>query len=777
MKKLNYLLLGLAAVAITSCSQEDMLKGNNTGDGNLNITVKLPGDMATRALGDGFASTNLKYAVYDVTGDLIDNPVFKFEDEAIFDGSLTTTVSLQLVEGKQYKLAFFAYSPDAEDVYSFNPDNTTGETPNIYVDYSEMTGVNNNKDAYDCFYALSDVYTVGTSGTETVTLTRPMAQINWGTSEIDENPEIIKAYGNGGEYIETNVTIENGTFYNQLNLLDGEVESDGTVTTLSLFADSPAGIPTDNKFPVDPDTYDYIACQYLLVPASENVYDLTLNISNGGKGNPSIDNKAVPVFSAPIQANYRTNIFGTLLSTNTTFNVTKDDQWGDPSNDINYDEGPLPVVWSGDRDPNFTIPSSKTEPVIIDTPEKLASLADIVAGRNGKSANNLSGYTIKLTNDFDMQDMQFPMIGTANQAGGYTIPILNIWVPASVQGNNFQGVLDGQGHTISNIKIVGGSNNTTNPPTAGFIAGLSGSDAEVMNLKFENIQISAPNLESSGIIGLVYNNAKVTNVTVESGKISSKEGAGGIVGRIVNSGTITDCTNYAEISVTSTESSKGNAGGIVGAAYYTKSPGITISNCNNYGNVKATTAGAGGIAGLSGANIIGCTNDGQVGDNFNASNIGGIVGLQYSCGSIKNCVNNGKVQGNQYVAGILGWAGGVKYDLEETFVLTGNTNNGEINGNSTTAGIMTINRMTVDAFANINKAPSVISNNGSAAGLINGGYGSGATSYGNGYINIYTEGSQANVNETPTDMIKGTKASATYIDTFWDLSMNQAVKF
>ena len=149
MKKLNYLLLGLAGLAMASCSQEDIVGPAGNGDGNFAITVKLPGDLATRALGDGLAADNLHFAVYDMSSG---NPVFSFEDEATFDNSLQTTLNLNLISGKTYKLAFFACSPDAEDVYTFTPD---GATPNIAVDYSKMTGSADIADAYDCFFALT----------------------------------------------------------------------------------------------------------------------------------------------------------------------------------------------------------------------------------------------------------------------------------------------------------------------------------------------------------------------------------------------------------------------------------------------------------------------------------------------------------------------------------------------------------------------------------------------------------------------------------------------
>lgn len=326
MKKFNYLVLGLAAVALTSCSQEEDLFAPSKGDGNFNITVKLPGEMATRALGDGFSSINLKYAVFDVTSG---SPVYSFQDVAYFEPtSLTTTVSLNLIEGKSYQLAFFACSPDAEGVYTFSPE---ASTPVISVNYEAMTGANANKDAYDCFFKLTDTYKVSANNTpESVLLTRPVAQINWGTNDINENQEIINEYGKNGANIQSDLTVE-GNVYNQLNILTGDVVkySEETVT---LFENNPEALPAGSSFPVS--GYTYVACQYVLVPATEStVYDLTLNINNGNNGGSGTTNKAVNVTNAPVQANYRTNIYGNLLSSNTTFTVTKSADWSEPDYD------------------------------------------------------------------------------------------------------------------------------------------------------------------------------------------------------------------------------------------------------------------------------------------------------------------------------------------------------------------------------------------------------------------------------------------------------------
>ena len=308
---------------MASCSQDDLL-GPANGEGNYNITVKLPADMATRALSDGYTADILRYAVYDAE----DNS-FVFEDQTTFGNALQTTVSLNLPQSKSYKIAFFAVSNDGQNVWQFD-----AEGAEISVNYGAYDSADNLKDAYDCFYELYKTGEIGTTPTsETVTLYRPVAQINWGTNDLNKAVTAENAFGPNGEYILSTLTIAYApTSFNLLTKEVGEVEKDVTITGLA----SPAAGETSAawQFPVDPETYKYIAMQYVLAPQEAGVYDLKLDVNNSGvKGNGEITNDPIKVSSAPVQANHRTNIYGALLTNPTEFTVVKDPNWGVPDYD------------------------------------------------------------------------------------------------------------------------------------------------------------------------------------------------------------------------------------------------------------------------------------------------------------------------------------------------------------------------------------------------------------------------------------------------------------
>ena len=343
MRKLNYLALAVAGLTLASCSQDDLM-GPAQGDGNVNITVRLPEDMTTRALSDGLKAENLHIAVYDADND----NKFLWEDNATFGGAIQTTVSMNLAQGKTYNIAFFAVSDAGEDVYTWNPNPTDGTSPNITVNYGTETdptylSAENLKDQYDCFYWLEEIDVNASMGlTKTVTLYRPVAQINWGTSDLGEKSvSDDNAFGPNGSYIVSTLTMENA--YTQWSLLGNDVMGDPSTQVIRGLATPAASTESAAwAFPVQPENYEYVAMQYVLAPRVESdVYDMTLNMSNSGapQGVKVVNANDVVVANAPVQANYRTNIYGTLLSDNMEIIVVKSPDWNTPGYNFELIDG------------------------------------------------------------------------------------------------------------------------------------------------------------------------------------------------------------------------------------------------------------------------------------------------------------------------------------------------------------------------------------------------------------------------------------------------------
>lgn len=282
--------IAAAALLVTSCNDE-MDNGLKTGDeGTVTFTAQLPSEMGTRAFADGLTAKHLQYAVYEAGQS---TPLKVFGDETTVVGeaemnNLKQTVSLKLTSGKSYDVIFWA-DATTDSPYTFNP--TSQE---VSVDYSK---VNNNSDNCDAFFKKETITVSGNQSVD-VKLTRPFAQVNIGTDDFDA------AKASGLEVTQTEVVAK---AFATLNLATGKV-SDEADRTFTMKA-----IPTasDGEFPVA-GGYKYLSMDYLLVGADKAIVDVAFNY--GGPQSRTFTN-------VPVQRNYRTNIYGSLLTNTTDFNV------------------------------------------------------------------------------------------------------------------------------------------------------------------------------------------------------------------------------------------------------------------------------------------------------------------------------------------------------------------------------------------------------------------------------------------------------------------------
>lgn len=282
--------IAAAALLVTSCNDE-MDNGLKTGDeGTVTFTAQLPSEMGTRAFADGLTAKHLQYAVYEAGQS---TPLKVFGDETTVVGeaemnNLKQTVSLKLTTGKTYDVIFWA-DATTDSPYTFNP-----ASQEVNVDYSK---VNNNSDNCDAFFKKETITVSGNQSVD-VKLTRPFAQVNIGTDDFDA------AKASGLEVTQTEVVAK---AFATLNLATGKVadEADRTFTMKA--------IPTasDGEFPVA-GGYKYLSMDYLLVGADKATVDVAFNY--GGPQSRTFTN-------VPVQRNYRTNIYGSLLTNTTDFNV------------------------------------------------------------------------------------------------------------------------------------------------------------------------------------------------------------------------------------------------------------------------------------------------------------------------------------------------------------------------------------------------------------------------------------------------------------------------
>ena len=324
MKK--FLFLGaLAAMLLGTASCSNDMEPAMTDDGMVQFTIELPGNIDSRAIADGMTANKLTVAVYDENGnELPDIRVNK-------DIPHQTTVEFKLVKGQTYSFAFWAQAEGAP--YTFD---TAGKS--VSVDY---TNAKCNDETRDAFYAYKTL-TVDGPINQTVYLTRPFAQLNYGADDL------AAAKAAGIVPLQTKLVVSKVA--NTFNLATGEATGEVENVEFAL-ADLPDAT-TDDDGNVTPATltvenkpYAWMEMSYFLVPANEANVDVEMTATT------TQQNVDVPVANVPVKKNHRTNIVGSLFTEDAIFNVIIDQNFDVADYNIDYN---APVVPAGKANVNGT---------------------------------------------------------------------------------------------------------------------------------------------------------------------------------------------------------------------------------------------------------------------------------------------------------------------------------------------------------------------------------------------------------------------------------------
>lgn len=471
----------------TSCSNNELDSVQSGNETNVSFTAQLPDGLQnqTRATyGDGQTATTLSYAVYEVNdnGDWSYLPIGKSDEEI----HMKKTVSLRLTNGNTYAVVFWADAPNS--IYTLN---TNAGECNVTADYANASS---NDESLDAFFAIEKI-TVNGSASRSVDLKRPFAQLNIGTADL----ETSKAAGH--EVKKAGVKVKT---YNTLNFKDKTVSGESDVTF--AIADLPQSPET---FPVD--GYDYLTMNYLLMPEDKKA-DNAITII--------YDNAQERTFqNVPLQRNYRTNIYGNLLTTSEDFNVEIK-----PGFDGSYNE----IVWDGAVSQSLAVDADGN--YLIGSPADFAYLM-----QNTQQPNSpFIGKTFKLTSDINLAGKAITGVGSPSCNIAFTF--------------------DGNNHTIRNFSITtetdfyAGLFNQFN----GTVKNLTVKDATVTGNKMAGV--IASNVDNGGVI----ENCHVENCTITA----TIKKAGAITGYTAG-GTVKGCT-AKNCTVYCADANENESGEIVG---------------------------------------------------------------------------------------------------------------------------------------------------------------------------------------------------------------------
>ena len=235
----------------------------------------------------------------------------------------------------------------------------------------------------------------------------------------------------------------------------------------------------------------------------------------------------------------------------------------------------------------------------------------------------------------------------SNPSGSYYLAN-DIEVPANLSlftdsRTPFTGTLDGNGHSIKGYSYTAASDDLMHAALF-----CRTKNASFKNLNMTDVHISVKSGGNFAALAAYGQGTTFENITV-SGKLSASgiiNTLGAIVGSL-NDGSITNCTNKADITVTGAAGAA--AAGVAGTA-----SAATVKNCTNSGAISISgpidggrSYRAAGVTNIAGK-VISCKNTGAVSVTTSGSAEGavslsaaGVVGT--SSKQITSCTNTGKI--------------------------------------------------------------------------------------------------------------------------------------
>ncbi len=304
MKSIKYFAAAAMALLAIGCNKEQVAEVPDGQTVDVTFTAALPGEMATKALGDGQTAKTLYVSVYEN-----DDAKTKLElDKTATFTDLKTQVTFSLVKGKTYNFVFWAQAAEGA------PYDVT-DLKNIKISYE---GAEANDEKRDAFYATRKELKVNGALTETIKLYRPFAQVNFATADYEE---ALKA-----------------GFVPAVSSFTAS-EAASTFDTFAAKGENPVSValtetevPSDVLKTLDGKTYTRLSMNYL-IPVGAQGESHNIDVAATFKSNNG-EPVSVSAPNAPVQNNYRTNIIGNLLTSQVIFNIEIVPIFNEPDNDI-----------------------------------------------------------------------------------------------------------------------------------------------------------------------------------------------------------------------------------------------------------------------------------------------------------------------------------------------------------------------------------------------------------------------------------------------------------
>lgn len=377
MKTFKYLAAAALALLAVSCNKEQVAEVPDGQMVDVTFTAALPGEMATKAIGDGQTAKTLYVSVYEN-----DDAKTKLElDKTATFTDLKTQVTFSLVKGKTYNFVFWAQAAEGA------PYDVT-DLKNIKISYE---GAEANDEKRDAFYATRKELKVNGALTETIKLYRPFAQVNFGTADYDA------AVAAGVEPVKSVFTATDvATIFDTFEAEGKEAKDVVTFTESALPGETLVTKAGD---------YKWMTMNYILPMGKQDAKHIS-NVTAEFIPETGITVKASSP-QTPVQDNYRTNILGNLLTSQVIFNIEIVPIFNEPDNDIDIvnvkNEASLRALFAtggeatlaADLDLGETVSVAAGKEVTLDLNGKTIKNSTDLWDSPTKEANNWSLFSVK----------------------------------------------------------------------------------------------------------------------------------------------------------------------------------------------------------------------------------------------------------------------------------------------------------------------------------------------------------------------------------------------
>lgn len=286
MKKLIYLLLAMPLL-FTSCSKDEKMASEETVQ--VSFSTELPKRIGTRA---GTTDLNVNKVVCAVFED--GEEISTLREVITIQEGEDIVFAPRLIKGRTYDVVFWAMKDD-----NYNVDDMTAITR-----ASETTAAESD---FDAFTKSVEVEVTG-SKSETVTLKRPLAQLNLGVTSDDWNA-VASEETFGMKPTKMIITL---TGKDTFNALTGATTGEDKEVTYTLDVSGEDLVAGD-------ETYKSIAMCYVYPDAGQENIDITYTIYDQDN---DVIREDVTIQNIPLENNYRTNVVGGLLTGTITYTIT-----------------------------------------------------------------------------------------------------------------------------------------------------------------------------------------------------------------------------------------------------------------------------------------------------------------------------------------------------------------------------------------------------------------------------------------------------------------------